>query len=242
MVDPLTSHKNRISHFVLPVPIPVSFHFCGLVSKSLIKILPLYNIITIQDWELSTVCITPPASKAGSPHVRLPRRLLLVRIRCTCNKSNVPVQLTIHSATYELMTRSLRLKHVSSVSFLVLVWLSLDVYHTVPIPLRFSSTTVHAKPYAKITTMTETGCCLTFSCFMGGRWILARPLQHNKLGDNALPHSKKASAALTCPQWAVTKSPLSYLFNDPNPMLISKLQLEYKGCERVGRLLKHFWQ
>lgn len=116
------------------------------------------------------------------------------------------------------------------------------MYHTVPIPLRFSSTTVHAKPYAKITTMTETGCCLTFSCFMGGRWILARPLQHNKLGDNALPHSKKASAALTCPQWAVTKSPLSYLFNDPNPMLIPKLQLEYKGCERVGRLLKHFWQ
>lgn len=37
------------------------------------------------------------------------------------HKSNVPVQLTIHSTTYELMTRSVRLKHVSSVSFLVLV-------------------------------------------------------------------------------------------------------------------------
>lgn len=43
-----------------------------------------------------------------------PYTLYLQQIQCS-------VQLTIHSATYELMTRSLRLKHVSSVSFLVLV-------------------------------------------------------------------------------------------------------------------------
>lgn len=70
------------------------------------------------------------------------------------------------------------------------------------------------------------------SLFLVSRAIDGFWLYRRKLGDNALPHSndEKVNAALAYPQQAVIGSPLSSLFSNPNPMLIPKLQLEYKGC------------